>query len=514
MTMRLMKEQIQMERQTGRGSGMARVEGSITLPGGLRETAKVLQCGAVVTVDRVEPLQDRAGVSGKVAFHVLYTQGDPQKVCAMEAASDFTHVLDLPGATAGCVCSVSAEAVKAAAQASGGQLTMRAEVTLTGVAVAEQAVEAVTGIADTPGLQVRSTELAVCRTAATGSGEVMLREEFELPAGLGIRETLFATARPQVTETTGGAGRAGVTGQVRLEVYHASGLADTPLVITRHVIPFAEGVDLTGEEGNRLMATATVRDVAVASQDAGEDGRTLRAEVVLGLTVRADRTEHLTVLEDAYTTEGDELRLTPQTAQCRTGACCEQAAESGKALLILDGDAPTVHSVLAAFAVPEVTDRRMAGSRLAVEGTLHITLIALPAAGTEPVRIDADEPFRQTFAVQAEADDQLRLSVTDLDASVLTGDRVELRFVMHLDLTGLRSARVRLITDAAVVPASPMDGSIVLYFVQPGEKLWDIAKRYRVSQAEIRRLNPELGEEVTAGQGVLVWRRCPASLCV
>lgn len=89
-----------MERLVGNAQGQAAVEGEITLPGGLREEARVLSAGAMVVLENVEAQQDKVILEGRVVFHALYTQGDPDKPQAMEASADFTHTLDLPGAQA------------------------------------------------------------------------------------------------------------------------------------------------------------------------------------------------------------------------------------------------------------------------------------------------------------------------------------------------------------------------------------------------------------------------------
>ena len=87
-----------MERLVGSGEGQAVVEGEITLPGGLREEARVLSAGGMAVVEGMESQQDRVVVTGRVIFHALYTQGDPDKLQSIEASADFTHTLDVPGA--------------------------------------------------------------------------------------------------------------------------------------------------------------------------------------------------------------------------------------------------------------------------------------------------------------------------------------------------------------------------------------------------------------------------------
>ena len=246
MDMRLLKESVQLERLAAQGESQAVVEGEMTLPGGLREEARVLHAGGMAVAEAVEALQDKVSVSGKVAFHALYTQGDPGKVNALEATADFTHIMDMPGVAPRCRCRAEARVEHVEAGVSGGRLTMKAIVRLFGRAMTQQPVEALTGMAGVEGLEMSTRQITVKRTVAEGAGETLLREEFALPEGLKIRDTLYGTATAQLNDVTGGLGRIGMTGQVNLEVVHASNMPGKPVVVTRHTMPFDYAVELTG----------------------------------------------------------------------------------------------------------------------------------------------------------------------------------------------------------------------------------------------------------------------------
>ena len=514
MEMRLVKENIQLEQPVGSGQSQAVVEGEITLPGGLREEARVLSAGGMVVIDNVEAMQDRVSMTGKVVFHTLYTQGDPSKVNAMEASADFTHIMELPGVQPRNLCLMDAVVEHVEATAYSGRLSLRAILKVFGRALNQQPVEALTGIYGVDGIESQSRQLTVKRTVASGEGETLLREEFALPEGLQIRETLYGTAQPQVTDVTGGLGRVGLSGTVQLEVCHASDLPGKPVVITRHTLPFEQSVELTGEDGEDLQGQVRIKDVAVASQETAEGERTLRVEVLLGMKGWADRRENVTLLDDAYTTKGDDLRLTSTDVIYRVEDSNAQAAESGKVMLMLPEGSPAVRGVLCGFASPVMTGREQIGGRLTVEGMLEVTLLYMTDDSDVPVTVFQEEPFRLTFAAQAGEDDFVTLNCGDIDVSAITSDRVEMKYIMHLNVSGVKTQSARVVNDALPVSVDAPTGSIVLYFTQPGETLWDIARRYRVPAQGIKDLNPELGDEPKVGQGVVVWHRCPAESCV
>ncbi len=508
MEMKCLRENLQMERLVGSAQGQAAVEGEITLPGGLREEARVLSAGAMVVLDSVEAQQDKVVLEGRVVFHALYTQGDPGKPQAMEASADFTHTLDLPGAQARMLCRGDAAVEHVEAAAYSGRLSLKAILQTRCRVLSTQPVAVLTGITGVEGLEQRTRTLSLKRTVAQGQAEALLREEFDLPEGLQITQTLYGTAMPRVTEITGGLGRAGVSGTVALEVYHASETPGKPLCVTRHSLPFDQAVELAGEDGELLDGRAVVKDVAVVSQEGAEGERTLRVEVLLGITAWADRREDVTVLQDAYTTAGEDVRLARTSVRCRVEDHEVQAAESGKLMLLLPEGSPAARTVLCGFAVPVLTGREQIGGRLTVEGMLEVTLLYMTDDSDAPVTVFQEEPFRLTFAAESAPEDFLTLTVGEVDVSAITSDRVEMKYILHLRGSGMETQEAALATEAERVEAEPPSESLILYFTQPGEGTWDIARRYRLPRAQLTEMNPGLEKtEPAPGQSVVVWHR-------
>ena len=482
------------------------VEGDVPIPGSLRETTHVLHASAMAVVERTEAMQDRATLAGRVIFCVLYTQGDRAEVASIEATAEFTHLCDMPGATPHAEVTAFAQARQVHAHVQNGRMTMRTSVQLWARAVNCEAGEALTGV-EAAGVQLRREEIALRRTVGRGSQDVLLREEFSLPGDLAVTDTLGAWASASFQDAAGGQGRIGLAGEVTIEAIHASALPGKPLVVTRHTVPVSQSVEITGEGGDLLDGRIQVKDVAVASQDIGDGERTLRAEVLLGLSAWADREESVALLTDAYTTSGDDLKLTRAPMTIRTGDHRMSAAESGKAGLMLPEGAKPIRTMLAAFVTPVVASFTQQGSRLVAEGTLDTTLLYLSDGGGAPASARVEAPFRAAFAAEASPEDILLLTASNVEAVPVTSDRVELRYILHAQVEGLRTGEVTVVTDAAAVPAEPVTKDIVLYFTQPGETAWDIARRYRIPEGALRALNPDLSGEPKAGQGLVVWNR-------
>ena len=77
----------------------------------------------------------------------------------------------------------------------------------------------------------------------------------------------------------------------------------------------------------------------------------------------------------------------------------------------------------------------------------------------------------------------------------------------HLLAQGVRTAEAEVVSEAVPVDAASVEPGIALYFIQPGESAWDVAKRYRVPLSELQQLNPELPDQPRPGTPVIAYRR-------
>ena len=506
-TIDAVREELPMQRFVGEGLSQAVVEGEVALPGGLREETRVLASEAMAVLERSSAENGRVQLDGKVAFHVLYTQGDPTKVQALEASADFSHTADIPGAQAGMAAPVSLMVEHVEAGAQGGRLHLMAVLRVHAHVLTDEPLAVVSGIRGADGLMTRSETMRCIRTVGYGAQDVLIRDECELGSALQITDTLYATAMAAVQEVSGGEGRATLSGSIQLEVTHVSDMPSRPVVITRHTIPFEETVVVSGEAGDELCCSAVVRDVAVLSQEGAQEGeRTLRAEVLLGLKAESAAARDVCLLLDAYTTQGDVLTLDMQDVRRVTGRRQLHTAESGKLTLLLDGQ-PAVRTALKATLRPSVADISRNGGKLTVEGMMEASLLYMTDDDPVPQVFHAEEPFRAVFACDPSLPQSMALQLSSIDPVIVTSDRVEVKYIVHLDGMDAQLAAQPLVTQVEAGPAEPMEPGVLMCFSQPEETVWALAKRYRVSPEALQRMNPGLRDGSAEGQRFIVWKR-------
>ncbi len=506
MEMKIVRESVEVERLIAASEEQAVVEGEVALPGSMRDAANILHTGAQIIIGSAEAQTDRLAMDGQVVFHVLYTQGDPTRIQTLEAACDFSHQMEMTGVSPRMQAQLIGDVLEARAQSSGGRLLLKAVVALNASVLSSTPVSVVRDLAGLDGLRARAESVSLCRTVGEGTAEALLREEYEIPAALEVTETLYATARAQVDEVVGGEGRTTVGGTVLVDAYHASGLKELPLVVTHHTMEFEQPVDLHGSAGQSVMAVPCVRDVMVNSMETGDGGRVLRTEVVLGTQVMATQQENQTLLSDAYTLGGEDVSLEKQAMELHTQNAYGVGRESGKLMVQLPEKSPPIGTVLAAFVHPTIAGRERIGGRIAVEGVLGVTVVYLPQDSDQPTSAQKEEAFSLTFPCNLPQDAVLQMTPLEVEAVGITSDRVEVRYMMQLTGTACMTQRMDLVVDARTQPGAVQTGGMVLYYPQPGESLWDVARRYRVDEASLARLNPGL-EQPRGDRAILIYQR-------
>ncbi len=510
MEMQWIRENMETEQMISARPTQATVETEVALPGGLREEARVYYADASAAVNGGELAGSRVTADGRVTFHVLYAQGDLTQVKALEASADFSQAMPLKeecAQNAAVRLQPRAQVQHVSAKAFNGRLLLQAILNLTAEAALPRTVSFLRDVEETPGVQRAVQTIAMQRTVGEGESQSLLREEFELSDVLKISDTLFATAQAQVEDILGGAdGKATVTGTVTLDAFHASAMPGRPLVYTRHTVPYEQEVSLSGALGNALSARTNVKDVAVLSQDT-ENGRVMRAEIQLITEMTAVEDREMTALRDVFTTAGDALETHSQPVTFRSGTVNETAAESMRTLIHLPEGSPRVKTALLAFVRPIPVQFERQKDKLAVDGVLDVTVIYRAEDSDSPAAIRQEETFHTVFSTNALPEDELTLSAEQVEPSAVTGDRVELKYILRLNADGVRKNQAEILTEVNPHPAADITPGIILYYLQPGETVWDIAKRYRVAMEDISRLNTGLADAPAPGTPVMVYRK-------
>ncbi|MBR5231200.1 MAG: DUF3794 domain-containing protein [Clostridia bacterium] len=469
----------------------AAVEAEVLLPGGLRDEVRILYTDATVVPVVCEGTGNRVTVSGHVDFKALYAQGDLTRVKVAEVSQDFSRTLNAESSCENVRFTPACEVTQIASRVFNGRLLLKADVNIYAEAVVSQEVSVVSSVKEKDA-EALEKYLKIRRVVGEGIAQGLIRGEFEISEALNASEVLFAGAQVRVEDIVGGAdGRAAVTGNIDLSVCFSSTIPGRPVVVSTHAMPFEQTVTLSGEIGDLMSAAAFVTDAA-AALEGDETGKILRAEVGLQVKLEAIGEQEISLLTDVFSTDAGEITAEDEPVSFCTALLNEQSAESGRVQVMLPEGAPRIKTILAAFAKPVLAGAKEMGGRLNVDLLLRTTLLYMTEDSGIPLSYTCEEPMRLSFPCEAQAEDMLSLTASHVEASAIAGDRAEIRCVVGLCASGVRCEKVTVLKNVAREENSEPLRCLAMYVTQPGERLWDVMKRYRLPETSVKSFNEHI----------------------
>ena len=281
--------------------------------------------------------------------------------------------------------------------------------------------------------------------------------------------------------------------------------AGGPVGWQSETIPFSEEIEGEGfRPGVQAIVTAHVRGLkseVVFNQDDDVQEGNLRIEYILELEAEAREPAATEVLADAYPLTEDPFAAVQEEVRFIHE---DEQLEQTQTLLLeveLPASSPGLGEILGAFAAPVALD--IVGDESAqAEGLMRVSLL-YRTGGEAPLAVyEREVPFALEFS---EVDG--RADVRAVEMGYVTAERVsQSQAQVRIPLT-LRAERVGT-ADIAVVTEIAEEGEpvvlpvgAVLYYPKPEETLWEVARRYRIAEEELRQRNPE------GKSPVLVYRR-------
>lgn len=483
----------------------ALVEGEVRLPAGARALAVTAQ----LIPGQAETLAGRVDLDGSVIFHVLYIGEDGPNVAEQSLA--FDHSIKMDHATPAMRAQAFGYTKQVAWQQEDEVVTISAVAVLCARLTSARDVPIVQGFSDAP-VQTLPIKLEGIVTADESSAHVLVRGGGSMPIRLPLAErVLLVRARVEQASAVAGMGQVQVSADVQVDVLYQSVEADEPIAQHTFTLPLNEALSVPGAMmGMPAEVQAQVQSAqANVVSDDDAPSRQIDCEVMLRLTCHAQQAVEAQAISDAYL-PGSGLKLTTNKMNVRKAAGTQSAQQSLREPVEIAAPQKPMSRVLWLQVSPYVTD--LSGDHtLDVSGVAECTLVYLSDDGSmESLRQEL--PFNIATNVPAQPEPvRVLITADQAEANMRSSSEAELCFTLQLTLEEDAASTLEWITDAEPCEnEAPLLRGVVLYFVQPGDTLWDISRRYGLAPEEVCALNPSLGDEVKSGQKLVLYRMVKA----
>ena len=521
MTIDLAKKQVSLSELKMSTSSVVMVDGDVIVPDVKPDIKEILLAEATAVISSKDLAGGKLTVSGNVLIKILYApeteNENSPKMKNMTAKFEFKDSIDCP---AGDV-SVSVKAVTEHIEFSminSRKMNMKVAVAVKANAYAKKEISLCAGVPADSGLQTRMRSLNLYNNVADEQKDLIIAENIEVPSAKPeIDEILKMDIHAVKGDCKLMNNKIMLKGVLHIATLYSSVIDGYTLEHMEHEIPFTEVLDIDGL-GEECMCNVQydVKDIFYAvKEDENGEPRIVALEILVGASVAASHTVDAELLDDCYSPTAN-TRLSKEKIQLDELINEGTSQLSVKEIMSVPEGMPPVNAVYNVSTKPIITESLVQDGKLYVRGNLVVFLLYVSREGDVPMTSLVQEfPFEQVIGI-GECGGKVMLgsdvSVLSASFTLNAASEVEIRCNLEFYTKVIRPYEMEIISgceleeeeEGAERDEAPR---LVIYFVQPGDTMWDIAKRYRTTYGKIMSANQiEDAGRITAGQKLLIPR--------
>ena len=488
MALETARQTVELERVVSDQAAQALLRAEAIVPGAGRESVTVLMEEARFALEGAQVQENAVAVSGTAWAQALYRLGDRGEVLALAASAPLDRVIDAEGARPGMSCLARGEIEHVEANYENGHMVFRISVNLRAQVLALEETEIVTGCGGCADVETRTIEVASRKLSAESGATAVLEGSAHMPDALDARTVLMDWCAARVDGAAADLGGVRVTGAVLAEALVGSGVPDRPVALVKITLPLDQLVEMPDWLSGDVEASVHVRQLDSRLRQGEDGGTSLWVQAECDVRVQAYGSDALTVLADAYGTGESDLQCEYRDLRYCSALQSVRGAETVRADLPLDEDAPSAGTVVAVRARAQIGAVEPEGDGSSVQGVIEAKALYLAAGSGDPSAARGDIPFRIHCDGPLSAEDLLRVEVESADATAVMNDRLEVNCSLRLSGTHRADARARSVAAMSERPVEKEPFGITVYWPDEGESLWEIGRRYRVSEERLREM--------------------------
>lgn len=517
MAIKLHKEHIRISEILCSRDCQTTVENDVIVPDIKPDVLKILQVSSDVVVNQKNVQADKVYVQGIIRLNILYVpDGDViGNVKSIMSVQDFSHLIDVKGAKPGMNLCVEAECEPAEyTLINSRKLNIRSKIGIALKVSVPSEIDVATDIEGDEPVQIRGSHLKMCNSCSEAERDIIVREQLEVPVGKpAIGEILKFSAKPSSTELRIIDNKAIVKGEVKVCTLYGGEDEECSVQFMEHVIPFTEILEIEGlAEGMDGEIDYTVKDFYYEiRQDSDGDKRILGAEITLCALVRASETVELDAIGDAFGLK-NEISLERKAYNIEQLIENTFAQTPCKERAAIPDYMPELSQVCDISAVPNIENISIENGSVTVTGFTVCGILYLTNSGEAPLAgFSHTVPFSHTFDIPGICKDAICDARSDIEhiSYTMTGGReIELRIIVSIGIKAVSPGQTELIDSMDWDADAPVRkiSSMIIYFVQDGDTLWDIAKRYKTTPDAIIANNGSEKELLKSGRQIYIFR--------
>nr|WP_295284769.1 SPOCS domain-containing protein [uncultured Blautia sp.] len=515
--MELKKEDIQRLRTKSKAASQITFDMDYNVPDIKPDIGRMIQNKGDITVEEVHLTDGHAFLKGKLQADILYVGDEDGKVYSLSANLPMEETLNLDGIVNGDKMCLKWEIEDLSIH-----IIHSRKMNIKAVVTFHASVDELSGIRlpvslNDENVSVQKKSMHVLSLAIHKKDTFRLKEEITLVSNKpNIEELLWYTTEVRGLDLRPEENVVKVKGELFVFVLYTGDDESGTLQWLEHAVPFNGEVECNGCTPEMIpnMEVSVINRTLEVKPDADGEERQLQADVVLELDMNLYREEDYDVIMDVYTPyrqcvpkcrkEIIESLLVRNFSRCRIADRIEVKETQGKILQICHSQGKI-----------KIDKTKIVKNGIETEGIVRLKVLYIVENDEMPFySMEAMLPFSYVIEARGITENSIYYLHTDLEqlsTTMLDSNEIEIRATIGLNALVIQCSEEMILEKIEELPLEQekirsMPG-IIVYVVQQGDTLWNIAKKFYTTVEEIRQMNELEEEELSVGTPLLLVKK-------
>ena len=502
--MELLKENLKLTETKVSETANTVCDSDVIVPDVKPDILKIMQVDAVSYITSKEISDGVIKVSGKVQYTIFYLPDS--RDCNLETISteqDFSIKLDKHSKLTNCVFDVCSDVERIDfSLLNSRKLAIKATVAVSYVISENRELSLATGI-DYDNAETIFEPICAESLEIAEDYTFVVRDRLCLPSGRSpISQLIKLDAVISEPETKAITGKAVLKGNLTVSALYID--CDGALNSVSGEIPFTEIAEIFDlDEDTPCNVDYRICDQAfeIAGNAEGE-ADTVNFDITVSAHITSYKCSELQVLTDCFCPGAKADMLYEHIAfDSIVSSATHQTTLKG--IIPCPENSPEIATVYNLFTKPVIESAVCGKGKIEIKGKVEVYVSYISASGETPIYSFKNELPLSFIAEDDKADDGLLcladIGILHTSYNLNMSNELELRASFRIGTKLTKKSELDVISECTLSDAEKMSG-IIVYFVQPGDSLWKIAKNYSVAIDELVELN-ELDKNATLDVG-------------
>ena len=502
------KETLCINQMIGQKTDTAMVEEDFVVPDIKPDILNTIRTNGTVCIYKKEIMDGKIKLEGCINVYIMYLADDEESsIRSLNTTLEFSKTIDFDGAKTGMMLEnkISLKSIECRVL-NGRKVNIKAIMDVDLRVFSNENVEFVKEIEDVKDVQVLDKTLSLNTLLGTGMTKVYAKDTLVIDNIDNLEEIMKVDVRIINKETKISYNKVLVKADASVKIMYRT--EDNRICTISNLIPimgFIDMPDVTDE--SMCNVKFEIKNMLIKPNNIEE--HSIYVEIELEITCNTYNKKELNIIEDLYSPTIDLIYKQKQLKTVEQKTMIKDICSIREKQVISEIGNNKIYDV---EVNPTIINQKILTNKIMYEGEVELSFLYSFESRVETKKVVVPFTFNvDSLEVNAKSTVETSIEVALQDFTVMSDSNMDIKLDLEFNISLSNTQTINVIQEINIDENRECERySLIIYFVKPGDTLWNIAKKFRSTVENIVTINGiEDENKINVGQQLFI----PIAMC-